>query len=116
MNLLHIGLAALAISLPHSARGQAAIFSFVDKCGVLHLSNVDEDRPVRAVLADSAVTCGAVPAKIAAKPPTEEGSGYHAIIAQAATRHGIAAHCCIRSSPSNPRSIPTPFPDEEPAA
>ena len=91
MSLLHIGLAALAFSLPLSARGQAAIFSFVDECGVLHLSNVDEDRRGRAALADAAATCGAARMKSAAKPPTEEGSGYRAIIAQAAARQGIAA-------------------------
>jgi len=91
MNLLHIGLAVLALSLPLSARSQAAIVSFVDKCGVLHLSNVDEDRPERAAQADAAATCGAAPMKSAAKPPTEGGSGYRAIIAQAAARQGIAA-------------------------
>lgn len=91
MNLLHVGLAVLALSLPLSARGQAAIFSFVDKCGVLHLSNVDEDRSERSAPADAAVTCDAVPVKSSAKPPKEEGSGYHAVIAQAAARHGIAA-------------------------
>jgi soluble lytic murein transglycosylase-like protein len=91
MNILRIGLAALALSLPLSARGQAAIFSFVDECGVLHLSNVDEDRPERAALADAAVTCDAVPAKSAAKPPAEKGSGFRAIIAQAAARQGVAA-------------------------
>ena len=90
MNPLHVGLAALVLSLPLSARGQAAIFSFVDKCGVLHLSNVDEDRSERSAPADAAVTCDAVPLKSSAKPPKEDGSGYRAVIAQAAARHGIA--------------------------
>jgi soluble lytic murein transglycosylase-like protein len=91
MNLLPIGLAALALSLPLSARGQAAIVSFVDKCGVLHLSNVDDDRPGRAAPADSVVTCDAARVKSAANPPTEKWSGYRAIIVQEAARHGIAA-------------------------
>jgi soluble lytic murein transglycosylase-like protein len=36
--------------LSASASGQGTIFSFVDEAGVVHLSNVDEDRPMQARL------------------------------------------------------------------
>jgi soluble lytic murein transglycosylase-like protein len=90
---LQLGLAALALMLSASASGQGSIFSFVDDAGVLHLSNVDEDRPTQARLAraEESRRRSAESHALAIVPNEARAERYRDAIAYAAGQSGVDA-------------------------
>jgi soluble lytic murein transglycosylase-like protein len=78
-------LAAGALMLSTSACGQGGIFSFIDEAGVLHLSNVDEDRSIQARRRPTQ----SLPLVVAPKEARSER--YRDAIARAAVQNGVDA-------------------------
>lgn len=91
MDSLRIVLAVLVLAVSLNARGQAAVFSFVDASGVLHLSNIDEDRRLQAGVATPAGRRGATGERPVPGPRSADGSAFDELIAQVAVRQGIDA-------------------------
>ena len=88
---LRLGLAAVALTLSASVSAQDSIFSFVDEAGVLHLSNVDEDRPIQARLAraEESRRRRAESHALAVAPKEARAERYRDAIAYAAAKNGV---------------------------
>jgi soluble lytic murein transglycosylase-like protein len=85
------GLAVLALTLSAAAGAQGSIFSFVDEAGVLHLSNVDDDRPIQVRLAraeEARQRLRELPARTVA-PSAARAERYRDAIARAAVQNGV---------------------------
>jgi soluble lytic murein transglycosylase-like protein len=92
-NALRLGLAVAALTLSASAGAQGSIFSFVDEAGTLHLSNVDEDRPVQARLAraEEARRSATGSQWLPVAPSESRAERFRDVIAHAATQNRVDA-------------------------
>lgn len=108
---LRYGLAVFALTLAAVAGAQGSVFSFVDEAGVLHLSNVDEDRPMQARMAGAGEARRRSPEsqRLPAAPNDARAERYRDVIAHAALEHGVdvaLVHAVVEvESAFDPRAV-----------
>jgi soluble lytic murein transglycosylase-like protein len=90
-NHLRLGLALVALTLAAPAGAQGGIFSFIDEAGVLHLSNVEEDRLTAARQVRAADARRSPAESRSSEPATARAFRFREAIAHAAVQNGIDA-------------------------